>query len=228
MIDIHSHVLPFVDDGAPSEEVSVTLLKNAVAEGVTDLFCTPHYRGNYKASAEEIKDRFEKLKARAAAEGLPIRLYLGQEIFVKEDIKGLLASDKVLTMNGTKFVLVEFDLFTRSEIVETVYELKHEGYKPIVAHLERYGYADIDDAYEIKKSGGFIQVNAASIVGDGKKAYAKFIKSLFAEGYVDFVASDVHLGRQNGMKDAYAFVRRKFGEDAAEVVFNYSGRQLIK
>jgi protein-tyrosine phosphatase len=97
-----------------------------------------------------------------------------------------------------------------------------------VAHPERYDYLTLDDVYEIKTVGGFMQINADSIVGPNKKHYKKIIKNMYKEGFVDFVASDIHFGRLNCMREAYKYVHRHFGVDAAEVTFNLNAEHLLK
>ena len=101
------------------------------------------------------------------------------------------------------------------------------GYVPVIAHFERSTYADVSVAEEVKALGGYIQINADSFFGKGKKAYYKKIKSLFKDGLVDFVASDVHAFRENYFNKAYNFVLKKFGESTANAVFNENALKII-
>ena len=229
MIDVHSHIIYGVDDGSPDVKTSLSMLENAVNQGTDKIFCTPHYRKPYNKSPEEIREKFLNLKNAANEKGLPVELYLGQEIYCKADeYRKLLKSGSVLTMNDGRFVLLEFDFNNSQDVADVVYEVKTMGLIPIVAHIERYPYLNIDDAYEVKKAGGFIQINADSVIGGGGKKVKKFVKTLFKEGFVDFVASDVHSGRENNLKKAFEYVKKKFGEDAAEVVFNVNAKRIIK
>ena len=229
MIDIHSHLIHRVDDGSPDLETSLKMLSKMSEEGTDSVFCTPHYRKPYIRSAESIRRKFSELKAAAEERGIPVKLYLGQEIYCKiEEYKELLKSGKVLTMNDGKFVLLEFDFNNHIDIAEVVYEVKAMGLIPIVAHIERYSYATIEEAYEIKKIGGFIQVNSDSVIGNGGHGVKKIVKQLFKEGFVDFVASDVHFGRENTLCKAYEYVKKKFGIDAAEVTFNENAKRILK
>ena len=228
MTDIHSHIIPLVDDGSKSLSDSVEMVKKADESGATGIFCTPHYRKPYNRSVESITRHYEELKKELQKENIPVDLYLGQEIYAEDDIVELLENGRVLTMNGTKYVLVEFDFIIPCDISETVYRLKKSGYITIIAHVERYDYLSIDDVYDIKLNGGLIQVNAGSILGEHKGVSKKFVKQLFKEGFVDFVASDVHQGRENLLNLAYQKVKKKFGEDAAEVVFNVNAKALLK
>lgn len=227
MIDVHTHVLPFVDDGSRSVEDSLSMVREAAAQGVTDMVLTPHLRMDYNASIEEIVSAFDGFCEIVDDAGIQTKLYLGQEIFIDKDFKNLFEAGRVITVNASKFVLIEFDYVTYFDIGETVYELVNMGYVPIIAHFERYTYADVSVAEEVKSLGGYIQVNADSFFGKGKKAYYKKIKSLFKNGLVDFVASDVHAFRENYFNRAYNFVLKKFGESTANAVFNENALKII-
>jgi len=228
MIDIHAHILPGVDDGSPSVEASLAMLKEVASQGVTDMICTPHFREHFTCLPERLKEVFEEFKAEVKKQNIPVNLYLGQEIYAVDSVKKLIQEGKVLRLNNTEFVLLEFSTVNKTDIVETVYELRNAGFTPIVAHIERYRYLTMDDIYELKNEGGYIQVNASSLVGEGKRNYGKIVRKLFKEGCVDFVASDVHCGRKVCLKQAYDYVLKKFGEDAAEVVFKANAKQITE
>ena len=232
MIDIHTHILPLVDDGSDSVEATLSMLKVAVEQGITDVVCTPHFRHAHTCTPEEIRDVFAKTKELVEKENLPIKLYLGQEIYLRNDdtrgVRERLANGSVLTMNDTKYVLVEFDFNKECDIADAVYELVAVGYQPIVAHVERYRYLVLDDVMDIKASGGLIQINADSIVGKSKRVFAKRIKELFKNDLVDFVASDVHSDRENCFLESKAFIIKKFGAEVAEAVFKTNAEKILK
>lgn len=227
MIDIHTHILPNVDDGSRSVEKSIELLKQAEGQGVTHLFLTPHYRLGYKTDRNIIEKEFINFQKIAKDAGINVKLFLGQEIFVDREYYKVLKDELVNTMNNTKYVLVEFDYFIDTDISEVVYELVALGYIPIVAHFERYVYATIQDAYEVKELGGLIQVNADSIVGNNR-LHRKTAKKLLKNNLVDFVASDVHDCRVNLLGQAKAYVTKKFGEKISQKLFVENAENLIK
>ena len=227
MIDIHAHIIPNIDDGSKSMENSVAMLKTSASIGVTDIICTPHYREGYKNTPSIIESAFNELKEKAKELNIPVNLYLGEEIFVGKDIKKELSEKKVLTLNGSKYILLEFDYNINSEISEIVYELSRIGYSPIVAHVSRYSYLTVEDIIDIKKSHGLLQVNADDIIRSNGR-FGKNLKNLFNKGLVDFVASDIHYDRENKMLEAGQIVRKKFGEDAYQVVFNEMAKQILK
>ncbi|MBR1968317.1 MAG: hypothetical protein IKA11_02850 [Clostridia bacterium] len=226
--DIHAHVLPFVDDGSETLEHSLEMLGELYSQGVTDVILTPHFRGDYVKTPEELYNVFKEFKARCYEADIPVNLYLGQEVFIDGNYKKIFHDKKVLTLNGTPYVLIEFAFENAGDITEFVYELKNLGYVPIVAHLERYTFSDIDLAYEIKAIGGLIQVNADSIVGKYKRKYSKFIKELFSENLVDFVSSDLHHKRKLMIKKAKDVIVKKYGEECAEKVFRLNTEKIIK
>ncbi len=228
MIDIHTHILPFLDDGSDSIATSVELVRTAWEQGVTDLFCTPHYRHKYKAKAEKLTEKFELLKQAVIDAQIPVNLYLGQEIYLTTDIKNQLKENKVLTLNNTNYVLCEFEFSNVCDIPSAVHELVTAGYIPIVAHLERYDYVSLYDAMEIKEFGGLIQVNADCLVGAGKRKNWKFVKGLFKNGLVDFVASDMHRDRHNYMAESAKVVKRKFGENCCQAVYQLNAQKIIE
>jgi len=225
MIDIHAHVLPGVDDGSSSLESSLKMIKESYQQGVTDIICTPHYRDQYKSTIAELRFALGDLKTNL---DIPVNLYLGQEFFINRNYKKDLLEKKAESMNGTDFLLVEFPFNDEIDIADLIYELKTLSYKPIVAHIERYSYATLSVAEEVKSLGGLIQVNADSIVGKNKRHYKKFIKQLFANDLVDFVASDIHEQRHNYMQKAREEVAKKYGEDVAERVFKLNAQKIIK
>lgn len=228
MIDIHSHILHCVDDGSPSVEESIRMLKEAERSGVTDLILTPHLRGEFCLAKEKTLEVFGELKSRAEKEKILMNLYLGQEIFVNDDFFEKLKSGQAWTMADSNYLLLEFDYFKDTDICEMVYEAQRLGYKVIVAHPERYEHFTIETAFEIKDLGGLIQVNAESVAGKVKKSIKKLIKQMFKAGLIDFVASDVHSNRENLLLKAQKIVKTKFGEDAEKAVFSVNAKKIIK
>ncbi len=227
MIDIHSHILPFVDDGCSMLEDSMHLLEHAIEQAVTDIIMTPHYRQPYFPEKDNLKTEFEKFKNYVKDKGLNINLYLGEEIYLSKNYKDLLKQDKVLTLNGTKYVLVEFNICTDFEMTEAIYSLVKLGYKPVVAHFERYTFVDVSIASEIKNIGGLIQVNSGAIVERLNFKAKRRVKKLFEKNLVDFVASDAHRVRKYSMRKAYDLVEKKYGKEIAEKVFYLNAKEII-
>ena len=227
MIDIHCHVLPFIDDGSLDYEQSEKMIENSVKAGVTDIFCTPHYRAPYLIEKEKYNTAFQDFQ-NFCSQKFDIRLYKGQEIKFDESVIKLLLGGRLVTMNSTKCVLVEFDFLVEQDIAEICYSLSIKGYIPIVAHVERYFYANsIEKIEDIKQSGGLIQINSDSVVGYNGRQIKKFVFKLIKLGLVDFIASDYHFIREYTLKKAYIKVSKKFGEQTAKELFEENQKILI-
>ena len=225
MIDIHSHILHGVDDGSPDLGRSLAMLIEEEKQGVTDVVLTPHYRADYLPKSSDLREKFAELKSYAVQKGVNVRLHLGQEIYVFEDIVKALKDGKVLSFNDGKYVLVEFSAKHFNDISEAVYLLVKNGYVPIVAHLGRYFYANVETAREVKELGGLVQINASSICGPfifRRKAIA-----MIKAGLVEFVASDVHFNRKNLMLKAYKKIEKKFGKETADKLFTENAKAIV-
>ena len=227
MIDLHSHVLPMVDDGSESLNHSLDMVKTAISQGVKELVLTPHYRGVFNLSKKELEEKFNDFKAQVQKENLPINLSLGQEIYVDNDTKKDLIDNKFLTINQTKYVLLEFNYTQDNDIAEYVYEFSRLGYKPIIAHVERYAYLTIYDIAEIKSMGALIQINAESLVGKGNFANKRLVKKLIKNDLVDIVSNDMHWGREYLMAKAYKCVCKKFSKEIADNLFIVNPQKVL-
>lgn len=229
LTDIHSHILPEIDDGSESLEKSLAMIAEEISQGVKNIFCTPHYRIPYTKEKEETKRIFNEFNEKVKEKNLPVNLYLGQEIAVNENTLSMLKSGRLLTLDDGKYVLLEFCLTKKTtDVSETVHEFVVEGFKPIVAHIERYPYLTLDDAYDVKRGGGLIQINADAALEVGKIFGGAYIKKLIEENLVDFVASDYHYFRKNNMKEAYHAVTKRYGEEVAEKLFFLNAEKILK
>lgn len=223
MIDVHSHVLPFVDDGSPDTESSLILLDECVKSGVTDLFLTPHYMKirNYLSEYAHNREIFETFQTRVQEAGIPIRLHLGNEIYYTISTPKDLREKKVVPLGDSDKVLLEFSLSEEDEdIAEAIHNIKTLGLVPVIAHPERYPYLKPADFPVMKKMGALIQINASSLLGVHGVDVEKKAFRLIKEGYADFVASDLHRFRRNGMKDAFRIIEKKFGNKTAVRLFD--------
>lgn len=186
MTDIHTHIIPLVDDGSSSIEESIKLLQMEIKNGVDKVICTPHQRKGF-LNKEEIINIFFKLKEKVS--NLPIELYLGAEVLYYDNIINDLKDNKILTMNNSNYFLLEFPTTLEFDIPSIVYEIITSGYIPIIAHIERYDYLKYEDYAIIKKYGGLISINSSSFRG---LFTSKKCKYLLRNGMCDFVASDCH------------------------------------
>ncbi len=229
MIDIHSHILPFVDDGSDSVKGSIQLIKNQIKNGVNKIILTPHFKTDkYVVSKEELLKTFESFEREVKANNLEIKLYLAQEVYVGGDFYDKLSKGEFLTVNNTKNILIEFNCYLETDILKHVSKIVSLGYTPIIAHIERYVYYDFHNLYDLKKMGALIQVNASSIVGKSGKVVQDVVFDAIYNGYIDFVASDLHKGRKSYMLKAYKKVKKLFGEETAEKLFKDNAQNILK
>lgn len=186
MTDIHSHVLPNVDDGSRSIAMSRRMLGQYLEQGFHNVICTPHQNKELRR-AQALKGVFADFCD--AVSDLQINLYLGAEIYYYDDMLRDLQRGELLTLNGSQYVLVEFSTRQETDIAEVVYDLSVAGYIPVVAHIERYFYLNRNDYFRIKENGGLIQINSQIFKRDRQKKTGKF---LCKNGLVDFIATDCH------------------------------------
>ena len=234
MIDIHSHIIFDVDDGSKTLNQSIKELKRIKKIGLEEVICTPHFRSGNIDKIMKVKENYTKLKIEA--EKLGIKLYLGNEILYSEKTMKLLQRNRLLTLNNSKYVLIEFKRNERMDInhiVDILDELKGLGYKPILAHPELYiNYRSIEDIIKIKETGTLLQMDATSIIKNktDRKIY-KFSKKLLNERLIDIVASDTHCTSKrnhNSFIKAYKKISKKYGKEYANILFNENSKLIVE
>ena len=225
MIDIHSHVIFDVDDGACDIGQSIKIIEEMISVGVTDLICTPHYRLKmFETDYEKIKTNFNALCDKVLELNLNINLYLGREVYFDKSIYNNL---ELFTMNNNKIILIEFSYTINPDVEEILYNLKRLGYIVIIAHVERYVYLSFDDIVNLKSKNVYIQINASTIVGRGGRKEKKRALKLIKAGVVDFIASDIHYNRTNYLNQAYNILYKKFGQEISDRLFNENAKFII-
>ena len=195
MIDFHTHILPNIDDGSTSMDETINLILEAKQVGFTGVISTSHYiQGYYETNEAERK----KILCDVEKNVNELNLYLASEIYITTEIAKLINDGSASTINNTKYVLFELPMNSKPLFVkDVIYGLIGYGYKPIIAHPERYNYVQENIGYveELASMGTLFQANYGSILGQyGKNA--QFIVTKFLENnMIHFLGSDVH--RQN-------------------------------
>ena len=211
MIDIHTHIIPNVDDGSHSLEDSLAMIRHEVDIGVDFIIATPHHiYTRYETDVETIKKNFDLLVEAVKKENLPVKLALGQEICYshREDILEMLKEGKLLTLNNTNTILLEFSFAREPEdIGDILYNFSIKGYQVIVAHVERYNWITIDKVKEMRAEGAYIQVNSGAVIGETTFKEKHFVHKLLKQNLVDIIASDVHSFRPSTLDKAYKKVK---------------------
>lgn len=195
-IDIHSHILPGIDDGAADEKEALNMLRIAAADGISHIIATPHF--HYKrghASPEQICEKADKLQKIADEENIPVKIHAGNELYYTQDLIEKVKAGEALTLAGSDYVLLEFSPETeKRKIQNAVYEFLSGGYYPIIAHMERYeAFVKNSEFIEtIWDMGAYYQVNGGSIRGDFGWRTKRFARTMIKNGMVQFVATDAH------------------------------------
>ena len=203
MIDIHSHILPGIDDGARSIQDSVAMVRELSEQGVTDIIATPHYvdESNYVSSRSSNLKLVKELKKELKKADIDVSIYLGNEIFIAYNLLDLLQSDKISTMAGSKYLLVELplnDLFQNYD--DILLELLQNGYQVLLAHPERYSLVqrDFHVLDDLLEAGLLLQCNTGSILGQYGKEAKKTIKKLADAKMIFGLGTDLHHCRGDG------------------------------
>jgi protein-tyrosine phosphatase len=223
MVDIHSHILYGMDDGASSSEQSLAMLDLAITDGVSDIVATPHANPHFAFRPDRIEEQIAEL---AAARRDRIRIHRGCDFHLSFDnIEDAFAHPDKYTINHKCYLLVEFsDLLIPKSTDDLFGRMRQVGLTPIITHPERNPLLRkrIDNLEEWTAAGCLIQVTAQSLLGRfGKRAEAAAME-LLSRNLVHFIASDAHdtVHRPPLLRAAFEFVSRKFGTARAELLFS--------
>jgi protein-tyrosine phosphatase len=193
--DIHSHVLPGIDDGSPDMQTSLQLIRGLYDLGYRKLVATPHVIGDfYRNNPVIINGQLEKVKAACRESGIDIELSAAAEYMLDDYFLQLLKKNEVLTVHKN-IILTELPYSVMPmNVSEMVFEIITAGYKPILAHPERYFYYhnDFEEYYRLKELGFSLQVNLLSLTGYYGSVVAKGARFIFDNGLADFVGTDMH------------------------------------
>ena len=195
-IDIHSHLLPGIDDGAKNMDDSVRLITKMASYGITNFITTPHVLGIvYPNSSDTIKEKLEEVRNELLYRNLKdITIRAAAEYMLDEEFSLRLANDDILTIKDN-FVLVEMSYFSAPlNLFEVLFQIQLKGYKPILAHPERYNFYhnDFQQFYKLKQAGCLFQLNLLSLTEQYGKNVQKATNQLLKENLYDFVGTDTH------------------------------------
>ncbi|WP_080917851.1 tyrosine-protein phosphatase [Manganibacter manganicus] len=225
MIDLHSHILSGLDDGAPDVATSVEMARMAVADGTTQMACTPHiFPGKYPNSSETIIPALHALQAVLDAQDIPLRLFCGADVHLAPDLIERLGSGDVPTLNNSRYFLLEppHEILP-PKLEDFVDRLLEAGFVPIITHPERLLWVGrhFEMIRRLADSGCPMQVTAGSILGAFGPAASELAHRMLKEDLISFFASDAHgtTWRKPLMANAYQTVAELVGDEQAEQMF---------
>lgn len=214
MTDIHCHLIYDVDDGCRDIKESIILLKKMKNVGFDNVIITPHYIENseYDSENEEKLEKLEKIKKTLKLNKVDINVYLGNEIFISEDIIKNVKDGKIYPLNNSKYLLIEFPFHNEIlNLEDFLFEMKVNGYIPIIAHPERYDVLkhDYNEVKKLKNEGIFFQANYSSILGYYGRHAKKLMKRMLKDGYIEYLGTDVHRKEKTFVLDNFKKIENK-------------------
>ena len=230
MIDLHSHILPVLDDGSQSLRESLAMARMAVESGATVMAATPHCA---QARAREVYAAWKMLRQALKENGIPLRLFPGMEIFGTRNTLELLREGELFTLNGSRYPLIEFSFQSSGEEETWILRgLCRAGLRPIVAHPERYAYVQSDPEILNRwcRMGCLLQVNRGSLLGRfGSQAQALAME-LVERNFAAIVASDAHSPnmRTPWMEDVQKLLSQEFSARCARALLLENPRKILK
>lgn len=236
MIDIHSHILHGLDDGAADLAESLNMARMAVADGVTAMVATPHMMpdGPFANRREAVMERLAELKAALAQEKIPLEALPGGEVYLDPNVPTELGKGSLLTCaDRGAHVLIELPAGEIPPYAERVlFECRLQRVVPIIAHPERNvrSSEDLETLAGWVRNGALLQVNARSLLGESGTGTAKAARTIIERRMAHFVASDAHGAerRPPGLSAARREVERIAGGEAARIIFEENPRRVIE
>lgn len=236
MIDIHAHILPEIDDGAPSLDTSLAMAEIAVSTGVDTMIMTPHcnipdYYDNYYSLP--LMQAFRNLRRALDDAGIPLQVLPGMEIFCTPDLPSLISSRKVVGLNFSNYLLVEFNFGAEPDwMTQQLQNILNTGRIPVIAHPERY-----DAVFEIPEitaawaqMGCLLQCNKGSFLGSFGRQVENTAHLLLEHHLVSFIASDAHRPdrRTPHMHEIYQYIAHQYSAETAHSLMQANPMRICR
>ena len=232
MIDLHSHILPGIDDGAQSIEEALAMARVASADGITQIVSTPHDVGwdeawrNPPTGVEELQEQLDR-------HAIPLRVLPGLEVRIALDTPAGARDGQVMTLNDSRYLLVELPFNHYPPYVEHVlFELQVSGFVPILAHPERCSVlaGNAETLFRLVERGVLVQVTAASIAGEFGPAVEALTKLLLEHRLAHIIASDAHSSglRPPVLSDAVHIAANWIGDQEATAMVTTVPRAIVE
>jgi protein-tyrosine phosphatase len=235
MVDLHCHILPGIDDGAPTMEESMAMAESAIADGITHVVATPHSSSEYYFDFARVRRLRDELQSKI---GGKLQLATGCDFHLNpENLRSLRKDPSPYCVNERDYLLVEFnEISIPPGMDQTLHEIQLAGVRPVITHPERNRIllAHPERLKKWVRQGCFVQVTGGALTGSFGVAAQKDAQKWIREGLVHFVASDAHNTRTRPLRllPAYDVVLDQFGEEKARALFldnplaAFEGREL--
>jgi len=222
-VDMHSHVLPGIDDGAQTVEESIFLIRQMMELGIKKIIATPHIMVDYyKNTPESINDALCILRTELEKEKMDIPVEAAAEHYFDETFEKRVSDGNLMIM-ADQYVLFEYSFITPPpNVLPVVQKIQGMGYKPILAHPERYPYLDIEQMKGLRDFGVLLQINTISLTGYYGRESKKIAEAMIDSQLVDFISSDMHHPRH-----AEAFKQALKMPYLEKVMFDYPLKNIM-
>ncbi len=224
-MDIHSHILPCVDDGAKDIDESIEMIRAAIGDGIEAIVATSHVLNNLNREIDELyRNRFDQLSKRLQKENLPIQIFLGSEIMFQFGLKAV-KDLKIATLDGNdKYFLIEVPMRSfPDQFEDAMFKMRAAGLTSILAHPERNAVLGNDEelVYRLANQGLLFQINASSLSPRTRSRIREAAWNMITKGLVHFIATDAHdlSSRPLILSKARDAVRKELGEETAQKLF---------
>ena len=234
MIDLHCHILPGIDDGSRSLEMSLEMARMAVDDGITMIACTPHiYPGLYMNDAAGIRAARDALQLKLDEAGIPLKLTTGADVHLVPGLLEGLRAGHVPSLHGTRYLLLEPPHHVAPpRFAESVFNLVAAGYVPVITHPERLTW--VEDHYQVfadlTRQGAWMQLTAGSLTGVFGARAKYWAERFLDEGLTHIIATDAHsTGRRSPvMSEARQIAERMLGKEEADLLVFGRQRKILE
>ncbi len=235
MFDIHSHIIYHIDDGSRDIDESVKLIKSDVEQGATDIIATPHYYIQQPTSPKRIREKLDDIREAVRDAGIEVNLYTGNEVLYFDSMAERLESGEILTLADSRYTLIEFyPLESYNTILRCVRNVRNAGYRPIIAHAERFKGIREHGLKEVISLGAYIQLSTEPLSHKGLGALldgeTKFIRNALKNGEAHFMGTDMHRHdtRPPVLRDAISWMKNNLDSTYANSVLYGNAEYILK
>ena len=235
MFDIHSHIIYHIDDGSRTPEESLALIRQDRAEGARDIIATPHYYVQYPTDPDRIRAELATIQNMADADGLDVHLYPGNEVLWFDSMTERLQSGEILTLADSHYTLIEFYPEEGYQtILRAVRNVRNAGYRPIIAHAERFRAMQEHGLEEVRELGAYVQLSTEPLSHKGLSGLldreTKFIQKALKNQQADFLGTDMHRTdhRPPVLRDAIRWIEKNLDPDYADDVLERNAEAILR